>query len=306
VSPSWYDLLDVAPDASETEIRAAWKSAIGELDPTDRRFRVYNQAAEVLLDPKRRAAYDAELAAAPVEPSAPSATANGSEPAPAGQPTGTRAGAIGAALGRLRRGPRATTDTPATAATADAAAPAATTTPAGTGAGGTGRAVPWVPGWVLAVVAVLTAASVAAAAWMGFTQPSDASVEDSTRAAQSAAERAIGPILSYDYRHLDEDQQAAESYMTSGYRDDYDKVYAVIKQNAPNTHTVVKTDVVASGIVRSGEDRVEVLLFVNRPTTNKQLTQPQVYKDQVRVQMEKVGGDWLVDCMITTPNGHCD
>ena len=44
---------------------------------------------------------------------------------------------------------------------------------------------------------------------------------------------------------------------------------------------------VASGIVRSGEDRVQVLVFVNRPTTNKPTTEPVVYKDQVTVTMER-------------------
>ena len=47
--------------------------------------------------------------------------------------------------------------------------------------------------------------------------------------------------------------------------------------------------------MRSGEDRVEVLLFVDRPTTNKQQTEPVVYKDQVRVTMELVDGEWLID-----------
>ena len=61
---NWYDVLDVEPTATADEIRAAWRSAVADLDPTDRRFRVYNQAAEVLLDPAKRAAYDAELAAA--------------------------------------------------------------------------------------------------------------------------------------------------------------------------------------------------------------------------------------------------
>ena len=65
MSPSWYDLLDVAPDATVEEVRAAWKDRIAGLDPTDRRFRTANQAAEVLLDPQQRAAYDAELAAQP-------------------------------------------------------------------------------------------------------------------------------------------------------------------------------------------------------------------------------------------------
>jgi Mce-associated membrane protein len=63
-TPTWYDLLGVAPDATVDEIRAAWRSAIADLDPTDRRFGPLNQAAEVLLDPQRRAAYDAELAPA--------------------------------------------------------------------------------------------------------------------------------------------------------------------------------------------------------------------------------------------------
>ena len=63
MSATWYDVLDVEPTAAVDEIRAAWRRAVAELDPTDRRFRVYNQAAEVLLDPDRRAAYDAELAA---------------------------------------------------------------------------------------------------------------------------------------------------------------------------------------------------------------------------------------------------
>lgn len=65
-TPSWYDVLGVAPDAPADEVRAAWRSAIADLDPTEPRFGVLNRAAEVLLDPERRAAYDAELV--PPEP----------------------------------------------------------------------------------------------------------------------------------------------------------------------------------------------------------------------------------------------
>ena len=285
MTPSWYDLLDVAPDASEEEIRAAWKAAIVDLDPTDRRFRVYNQAAEVLLDPKRRARYDAELASQPIDEEAPVAAATeGGAPAAEG-------GSAGGLLGKLRRSRKPKEATPA---------------PSATPVTHEVRSRRGVPGWVLAVLAVLTAASVGVAAWLWFEEPSDATVEESTRAAQSAAERAIGPILSYDYRHLDEDRAAAESYMTSDYSKQYDQLFAVVKQNAPGTRTVVTGKVVSSGIVRSGSDRVEVLLFVDQPTTNKQHKTPVVYKNQVRAQMEKVGGDWLVDCLITTPNGHCD
>ena len=54
---------------------------------------------------------------------------------------------------------------------------------------------------------------------------------------------------------------------------------------------MVTAEVVASGIVRSGDDRVSVLVFVNRPTTNKQVKDPVVYKDQVTVTMQQVGDD---------------
>jgi Mce-associated membrane protein len=83
-SPSWYDVLGVAPDASADEIRAAWRAAIADLDPTDRRFPVLNQAAEVLLDPAARAAYDAELAPSGAGRPAPDTV----EPAVAEVPTG--------------------------------------------------------------------------------------------------------------------------------------------------------------------------------------------------------------------------
>ena len=67
VTPSWYDVLDIELGATEAEVRAAWKSAIADLEPTDRRFRLLNQAAEVLLDRDRRAAYDIELLTAELD-----------------------------------------------------------------------------------------------------------------------------------------------------------------------------------------------------------------------------------------------
>ena len=251
-TPSWYDVLDVDLGATESEVRAAWKAAIADLEPTDRRFRLLNQAAEVLLDRDRRSAYDAELLAR-----------------------------------RARRAPgrqSARADDPAR--------------------GDSGRPGWVAPGWLLVAVAAVAALVVGASAVLVATAPSDASVADATRRAQSSAERAIVPILSYDASRsgdLDEDQRTAEGFMTSDYRAEYAKLFEVIKANAPETGTKVSAEVVASGVVRSGDDRVSVLVFVNRPTTNKQVKDPVVYKDQVTVTMQRVGDDWLVDDLVTSP-----
>lgn len=252
--PSWYDVLGVEPTATVEEIRSAWRAGIADLEPGAARFRVLNEAAEVLLDPQARAAYDARLGA--------------SEAAPA--PLATRQ--VGEEVGEQE---------------------------------GEGDRVPWppvplVPGWLLAVLAVGAVAALAAATWT-WQRTSAESVQEAARAAQTAAEQAIVPVLSYDYETLEADQQRARSYLTSDYREDYDQLFGVISDNAPSTKTTVSAEVIASGIVRAAQDRVQVLVFVDRPTTNKVTPEPVVYKDQVTVTMEKVGEDWLVDDLLTSP-----
>jgi len=248
MSANWYDLLDVDPGATADEIRTAWRAAVADLDPTDRRFSVYNEAAEVLLDPERRAAYDAELERGRSDEAKP------------------------------RRNDRSETEASSLAR----------------------RHTRPVPGWLLIAVAGLTAVAVACVLVL-LSRPSTASVEGDAQAAQAAAERAVVPLLSYDARHLDQSQARATPYMTDTERQQYDKLFAVIKENAPRTGTVVRAKYLASGIVRTGTDRVDVLVLVNQLTTNKQNPKtPVVYKNQVTVTMARVGDDWLVDNLSTS------
>jgi Mce-associated membrane protein len=249
MTPHWYDLLDVDPDASSDEIRAAWRTAIADLDPGDRRFRAYNEAAAVLLDPARRAEYDASL--------------------------------------RFRFGGRLGDDVEPRKRSR--------------------RGIP-IAVVVVTVLATVALMVVTTLAWLrSDSAPESISTgparidEGETRTAQAAAEAAIVPVLSFDYRTLEADGEAARSFMTDDYREKYDQTFALVTDNAPRTETVVTVEVVASGIVRTGDDRVDVLLFVNRPTTNKQAKEPVVYRDQVTAQMQLVDGEWLVNDLITTP-----
>jgi Mce-associated membrane protein len=242
VTPSWYDVLGVEPSVSAEEIRAAWRTGIADLEPGSRRFQTLNQAAEVLLDDRSRAAYDAELAAQAPEPLI------AEEPAKAAR---------------------------------------------------VGTPTPSVPTWLLGLLGALAIVSVAAAIWV-WQAGDDAAVEDATSSAQSAAEQAIEPLLSYDYEALEADQQRAQAYLTADYSKDYDKLFGVIADNAPTTQTKVVADAFASAIVRSGKDRVDVLVFVDQLTTNKLTPNPVTYKNQVTVTMQKVGEDWLIDDLVTS------
>jgi len=278
-NPSWYDLLDVDSTASADEIRTAWKSAIAELDPTDRRFRVLNQAAEVLLDPEGRAEYDAARLAERSEaeptvveevaqqPSRDQVTDAPAEPTSVEQ-EGTSPGLV-----------------------TGAGAPSSTT--AGRLAGSAGVAL-------LAILGLLAAALVAACIWKA-QEPTDDQVTDATADALAASGPAVEALLSYDYRDLDGTRKAVDAVTTDEYRKkSYDPFFeGVIEPNAGNTKTIVQAEVVEAGIVRSGDDRVQVFVLVNRPTTNADTKEPVVYRDSATVTMEKVGDDWLIDALDT-------
>ena len=266
MTPNLYDLLDVDHDATAEEIRAAWKAAIADLEPDDRRFRVYNEAGAILLDPERRAAYDATLAPEPAEEPAEAEVVPvegaAAEPAP---------------------------DEPEP----DEPEPASVVDERPDGDPPTGSRRHDVLLWVTAVLAVLAVAAVATTVY-AFTRPEPVD-EDAARAAARAA---VVPVLSFDYRTLDEDAAAARAYLTSSFRKEYDKTFSLLEANAPRTKTVVETDdPLADGVVRSSEDRVDVLLYVNQPTTNAQGTT--TYRNQVTLKMRLVDGTWLVDGLTT-------
>ncbi|WP_300641353.1 J domain-containing protein [Nocardioides sp.] len=295
--PSWYDVLDVEPDASPEEIRAAWRAGIADLDPTERRFRSLNQAAEVLLDEQSRAAYDAELAGG----GAPSAGRGASTPS-AGRGASGASHETPAAGKRPRLQRREKT---ATSAAGRGASAASHETPGSTAP----SRLPLVPAWLLVLAAVLATLGVVTAtlasvqAGEPVSDEGGALVEQSAEEARAAAVRAIVPVLSYDYRTLEEDAAAARSYMTSAYQEEkYDPLFEVIAENAPRTETVVgPVQVVDSAVSRAGNDRVQILLFVDRARTNAQVEEPDVFKDQVTVTMVPSEGQWLIDDLATTP-----
>ena len=312
MSPTWYDLLDVDPSASTDEIRAAWKAAIADLDPTDRRFRTLNEAATVLLDDGKRSAYDAEVAAREAE-------AVEAEPA---DPTDPTTGAD----------PEAIVEESADAA--DESADAAEEEPAEEEgeqrARQRRRRLPAIPTWVLAALAVLTAAAVVAVVvtlvrggghdvvtaandndttstldtnyGAKISHDHTTQIEEHAEGVLAAAKAAAVPILSYDYRHMDAAQQQAHAHMTTNYRKQYDKLFAVLRQNAPQTKVVVKALApLDAGIVRVSDDRVQVLLFVDMPTTNAKSSKPIPYQNYATFTMARQDGKWLVDAITTKP-----
>lgn len=297
-APTWYDLLGVEPDADSDAVRAAFRSATADLDPGTRRFELLSRAAAVLLSPSDRAAYDAELAG----PAARDAAAPDGDPAPdaAGVPVVTGPTAAedaddGSAPGES---PEPAADTAADSGT-DAGTDSPPDSTSGSALDATSAAARRVvPAWLLALVGVL---ALAAVVWAVLAFRGSSSADEAADAARQAAEQAVVPVLAYGAETLEADQQAAHEHLTRRYRGTYDQMFELIRENAPNTGTTVEVTVVESAVVRASEDRVQVLLFVDRPTTNKTTPEPVTYRDQVTLTMQRQGDTWLVDDLRTSP-----
>lgn len=150
---------------------------------------------------------------------------------------------------------------------------------------------------VVAVVAVLLSALAAAAA----TRRSDdlsGSVGDRDAVAQalSAATEEVATVLSYDYRHLDQDFAKATAVLTPRFRKEYLATTAKgVQPLAEKYKAISSAQVTAAGLVSGGPDRAVVLVFVAQTATNSQLAQPRLDRSRIRTTLVRSGDRWLID-----------
>lgn len=280
MTPSLYDLLDVEPDASTDEIRAAWKAAIAELDPTDRRFRAYNDAAGILLDPDQRASYDAELAEAAAEERA--------EPEAAEQPAGEQGAA---------EAPAAEQVTPYD----DATAPLAGHGESSRFAAAPHRAV------VLAVALIaMVAAGLAvwAATWDSTFEerPKDlASLRSDQAASLVAAESIAGQLFSYDYRQMGESTLAEkQELMTPAYAEEWAGVQRALREEAEQQEAVVNATVRASALRSISPDgrQAQVIVFADQLVEKAGSTEANL-RQMATLRLTRDGDRWLLEKICT-------
>jgi Mce-associated membrane protein len=289
VNPTLYDILGVSSDASREEIRKAWRDAADRFEPGEggstKQFRLFNEAAEVLLDPERRKAYDAELG----EESAPDTARNSAATVPGPPMPGTSAVAA----------PAAPAARPATPAAVHAAAEGGEVEEVEADArekATAGRLLPW---WVLAVLGALTAVAVGAAAYFVTQAQRAEAYQEALVRGSAAAENAAGPVLSYSHETLEADRDAAAKFLTDEYREKYVDTYELVLEGAPQAKATVEAKVLASAPMLTGEkrdpDRVSVLVFVDQATVSAADSEPKRFLNRAQFDMVNVDGTWLVD-----------
>lgn len=303
-NPTWYDLLGVPRDADPATIKAAWRDATDKFEPGagGGQFRLFSEAADVLLDPVRRAEYDAMLDAASASKPGSTSTPPPAEPEPDAEPDAEPAADPGA-------GPSPET------------APDRAPDSEGVGKGtGKDRGRSPAPRWLLAALAAVTAIAVVVAVvgvvlmadrahdeqvsfWQGLVHGDGPTKEAAADSATATAQRALAAVLSYDYRHMEADRDKALKFLTKGYGKEFKKTFDELLTtgaspgkpgNAVKTKTVVKATVMNVGVVHAETDKVRVLAFVDQSAQKGDRT-PSVFQNRVTATLVKQGNDWLID-----------
>jgi Mce-associated membrane protein len=324
MNPTLYDVLGVDRQASPETIKRAWKESAERFEPgsgsSGAQFRLFNEAAEVLLDPERRAAYDAELAAeAPAElagvtaeepaeelvlagagpstvPSTGPSTGPSTVPSTGpstGLPTVTApipGAAVASATVTTAAAQAAEPDEPEAEAAPEVEPEAEGEEPEAAAR----RGVPWL---VLAVLGVVTVLLAGAATYLFLAAQRAEARQDALEQAPQAAERAAAAVLSYDHETIEADIKAAAKFLSGDYRKDYVDTMEMVSEQAAKTKATVEAEVLASAAMTTGgEDakKVSVLLYVNQTTTSSVNSEPSVALNRVRLDMVEVDGSWLV------------
>lgn len=290
--PTWYEILGVDRDASPEQIKAAWRDATDKFEPGSgqSQFRLFNEAADVLLDPQRREEYDAQLAGQPIVTEAPrkptpepklerERTPPAFEPEPEPLPEGEVRDEDTEPVGQ-RRSPVLTLLLGLTALVLLVSA-------------------------IFAVLLAQRANEAGVGFFEGVTQGNAVARQEAGTSATAAAERALTAALSYDYRRMEADRERALGFMTERYgkefADTFDKLLTAAEEGQPNnvvkTKTVVTATVVQAGVMNPSAattDRVRVLAYVNQSATKGEAA-PTIFQNRVAVTMVERDGEWLID-----------
>jgi Mce-associated membrane protein len=120
-------------------------------------------------------------------------------------------------------------------------------------------------------------------------------LESARTQALAAAQRATPDLLSYDYRHLQQDIDKAEKHLTGQFVTDYTGTMEKgVTPVASQYKVVVKAEVIVSSVVSVKPDEVVTLLFVNTTTTSTRVEGPRIDQNRVRMTLQKVDDRWLI------------
>ncbi|MFN2495831.1 MAG: hypothetical protein ABR608_07975 [Pseudonocardiaceae bacterium] len=119
---------------------------------------------------------------------------------------------------------------------------------------------------------------------------------EASRAVTDQITPAVARFFSYDFRRLDEHSLAIQESTTARYWSEIAPSLEIVRGVAPSKQTVASAEVIATSLRVLEPGRAELLLFVNRSTTEAG-GPPQLEGSSVVVTAARIGPMWKIEGM---------
>ncbi|CRK60067.1 putative integral membrane protein [Alloactinosynnema sp. L-07] len=105
---------------------------------------------------------------------------------------------------------------------------------------------------------------------------------------------AIEKTLSYNFTDLDATAKAVKEHLAGTAVCEYDKLFGVLKEQAPAQKLILTTKVRDLGVTRLEGDKADLLVFVDQSTTRTEQNQTTASGAQFGIRAEKIDGAWKI------------
>lgn len=106
---------------------------------------------------------------------------------------------------------------------------------------------------------------------------------------------AVQQVFSYDFTNTAKTENAAKNLLVGPATQQYNELYAVVKQLVPQQKLVLTTSVQASAVTMLQGDRAQLLLIVNQVDTRTDTGQSNSDTAQLSIGAVKQGNDWKIE-----------
>lgn len=148
---------------------------------------------------------------------------------------------------------------------------------------------------VLTPMCILLIALIIAVGLLGVRIHSNDQIAAAKASALAASNDIVPKLLSYRFDSIEKDLGDASNALTGDFKDQFVSLtQQTIIPSAKQASIVTATTVAGTSVVSASADSATVLMFLNQSTTSSDAPNPKLDSSRVRVQMHKVGDEWLI------------
>lgn len=115
-----------------------------------------------------------------------------------------------------------------------------------------------------------------------------------TTEVQSAVAAALVRVLSFDYNDPAPTEQAADDLLAGQAREQYDTLFAALKEKAPGQKLVLTAQVQVAAVKKLEGDKATLLVFLDQASQRESDKEATYSAAQLSVEAERRDGDWKV------------